>query len=406
MSPLVLGAVAVGTTSAGLLFFLRPRLLRSDSWRATATPLASIIGSGFLVSVPILSDIAGRWAVFGVAALLLVAYAVGGAIRDNIAHVEPLMNNHGASTHLASIERLSHLVLAFAYFVSVAYYLMLFATFFLKPLDVSDEVAAKTIVTCILAGIGAVGLWRGFRAVERIEVFAVSAKLAVIAGLIAAIALYDGQGLVTHPDGISGEPGHFALGSVPVVLGLLILVQGFETSRFLGTEYPAELRIRTMRRAQIYSAAIYVAFFILMIPLQGGAHGGEGVAAIVDMVRPVSIALPILILLGALTSQSSAAMADALGAGGLLHDVLGGRISVRHTYPLIALVAAVITWETNVYSLITLASRCFALYYGLQCVVATLSARRRGAPRRAAWYAALALVCTAVVVFGIPAEGG
>ena len=54
---------------------------------------------------------------------------------------------------------------------------------------------------------------------------------------------------------------------------------------------------------------------------------------------------------------------------------------MRSAYPLIACVAALVTWETDVFSLIALASRCFALYYALQCLVALLSARRRGTER-------------------------
>jgi len=39
-------------------------------------------------------------------------------------------------------------------------------------------------------------------------------------------------------------------------------------------------------------------------------------------------------------------------------------------------------------------------------VVATLSAAHRGEPGRAGGFASLALLCAAIVVFGIPAEGG
>lgn len=45
-----------------------------------------------------------------------------------------------------------------------------------------------------------------------------------------------------------------------VLLGFLIVVQGFETSRYLGDEHPAEQRIATMRAAQILSALIYLVF--------------------------------------------------------------------------------------------------------------------------------------------------
>ena len=391
----------------GALFLLvRPSLIASDYWRATATPLASIIGSGFLVSVPILRDVVGQWAVFPMMGLLAVAYLIGAAIRDNIAHVEPLVQNGDAAVPVTAAERLSHLALSFAYFVSVAYYLVLFATFLLKSFGVEDAQLAKTIVSAILLTIAVIGVWRGFHAVEGLEIYAVSVKLAVIAALLAALALFDVLDLI-GADSVGGTlSGHFDAADLPVLLGLLILVQGFETSRFLGEAYPAELRIRTMKTAQVLSAAIYIVFFLLMIPLMGADSRETGVAAIVDIVQPVAVVLPLLITVGALASQSSAAVADAIGAGGILNDITKGRIPVRYTYPWIAGISAIVTWETDVFSLITLASRCFAFYYALQCLVAMMSAGGRGAYGRAAGFGALMLLCAAIVIFGTPAEGG
>ena len=60
------------------------RLMGDSEWQATLTPLASIIGSGFLVSLPLLAGELGTNAVFGMAALIVIAYLVGGAIRFNI----------------------------------------------------------------------------------------------------------------------------------------------------------------------------------------------------------------------------------------------------------------------------------------------------------------------------------
>ncbi len=401
----MIDAVSILAVLGLAAWLFHPGMLRSDLWRAVGTPLASIIGSGFLVSVPILRDLYGGWAVLAMAGLLAVAYLVGGAVRENILHVEPLLADHEGGRVLASLERLSHLVLAFAYFVSVAYYLVLFASFLLKPFGIADDgTAVKTVVTALLAVIGGVGLWRGFRAVEGLEIYAVSAKLAVIGGLVAGLALHDWH--IMGETGTLLPAGHFEESSLPVLLGLLILVQGFETSRFLGDTYSPGLRVRTMKLAQLLSTAIYLVFFALMTPLFAVETPAGGVAAIVDMLAPVSIALPLLVLFGALASQSSAAIADTLGAGGLLHDIAGQRIALRHIYPLIAVVAGIVTWQTDVYSLITFASRCFAVYYALQCMVAALSAARRGSKARAASFAALTLVCTAIVVFGTPVEGG
>ena len=57
------------------------RLNRSSSWKATVTPLASIMGSGFLVSAPLLAHEVGNYAAPCMAVLLVLAYAIGGVLR-------------------------------------------------------------------------------------------------------------------------------------------------------------------------------------------------------------------------------------------------------------------------------------------------------------------------------------
>ena len=59
---------------------------------ATATPLASIFGSGFLVIVPILEREMGSLAAVGMAAVCLLAWTVGIVIRHNVATIEPLVS--------------------------------------------------------------------------------------------------------------------------------------------------------------------------------------------------------------------------------------------------------------------------------------------------------------------------
>jgi hypothetical protein len=401
---MIAGLIALVVGLAAMAILIRPRLVRSPFWRATATPLASIIGSGFLVSAPLLRELVGYFAPVAIAGLLALSYLIGAAIRENIAHVEPLLEDGAKHRPIVQIEYLSSVALSFAYFVSVAYYLVLFASFLLKIGEIRDPLPIKVVVSAILFAIGGLGYWRGFGAVERVEVYAVSLKLAVIAGIVAALIFYDLSLIGTW----SPAPLDASVDASDIapMLGLLIVVQGFETSRFLGAEYPAALRIRTMKAAQLLSAAIYLAFFVLVLPLFVFEAKSEGVAAIVDWLAPVSAILPAMVIVGALASQSSAAIADANGAAGLLHDLSRRRILVRSGYPLIAMVAALVTWETDVLSLIALASRCFAFYYMLQCTVASISARKRGSVAHAAGYAALSFICLCVVFFGAPVEGG
>lgn len=81
--------IALVVTVLALAVLLAPVLRRNRAWRATVTPLASIIGSGFLVSAPLLVREVGGYALYAMLGLCAVAYWVGGAVRFNIAHGEP-----------------------------------------------------------------------------------------------------------------------------------------------------------------------------------------------------------------------------------------------------------------------------------------------------------------------------
>ena len=128
---------------AGYLAFSK-RLAGSSSWKATVTPLASIMGSGFLVSAPLLAGIVGNLAVVCMAMLLMLAYAVGSAIRFNIRHFEPIENaGHGPAQTIAFLSRI---VLVGAYFISVTYYLQLLAAFLLNAAGIQSQLAAHSII--------------------------------------------------------------------------------------------------------------------------------------------------------------------------------------------------------------------------------------------------------------------
>lgn len=389
---------------------LSPQLRAWEAWRATVTPLASIIGSGFLISLPLLATIVGPWAIVAMSALCAAGYLFGAAIRFNIRHGEPLFNSVHQFRLVASIERLSHLSLSFAYFISVTYYLTLLAAFLLKGFGTVDPLAAKAIASFLLAAIGGYGMWRGLHGLESIEEYAVGLKLAVIAAVLACLALLNLQLLGSGRWRIAAVTPPLNLHSAAVVLGMLIVVQGFETSRFLRGVYPAALRIRTMRSAQLISTAIYIVFFALATVLSDGDVKSGDIAAVTTMLAVVAPVLPLMLIGGALFAQASAAIADAIGAAGLITDITDGRVRRSHAYPVIALVGLAIVWAVNVFDIIALASRAFALFYLMQCLVAAAVARTApGVPHRhwrAAGFLVLALIAVAAVLFGVPAEGG
>ncbi len=70
-------AAITGATALVAAILFHPRLSRSKDWRAIVTPLASIIGSGFLVIGPILNASFGYMVPAAMAALCGVAYLFG-----------------------------------------------------------------------------------------------------------------------------------------------------------------------------------------------------------------------------------------------------------------------------------------------------------------------------------------
>jgi len=413
MEPTVAGSVIVVLVAAAAATVLLSRKIESNkAWQATVTPLASIIGSGFLVSVPLLAHEVGDWALLAMSGLIAVAYLVGAAIRFNIRYVEPMLADSatsGTARVTQSLEHLSHFVLAFAYFISVAYYLVLLGNFLLSGVGIEHETLAKGIATAILVVLGTLGLLKGLGLVERIEKYTVALNLAVIAGLLGGLLWYNGALLVDGAWQAGVAESKFSLHTLQVLLGLLIVVQGFETSRFMGDEFDADTRIRTMRYAQWISAVIYVAFFALMSALFPLLGPRTSVTATIALVGHVAVVLPLLLTIGAVASQFSASVADSVGCAGLLEDIASRRLDLRHAYPLIAMIAITIVWSTNTFEIIALASRAFALFYLVQtCVALSVAWQHRDVENRnrnVVLFFVGATFCLCIVLFGIPSAG-
>lgn len=402
--------ILVGIAAALALF--SKKMQTSKDWQATVTPLASIIGSGFLISVPLLATEVGNWAIVAIAVLVGAAYLIGSVIRFNIKHAEPLMAEADKTKKLSapvSLEKLSHFVLAFAYFISVAYYLVLLGNFLLSGFDITSKNGANVIATIVLAGLGLVGFTKGLALVEKVEKYAVGLNLAVIAALLGGLIWYNGTAFAGGTWQFAKLENTFDLKTVQVLLGLLIVVQGFETSRFMGGEFDADTRIRTMRYAQWISTAIYIVFFGTVTVLFKFLGDDTGISAIIGLVGHVAMILPVILTIGAVASQFSASVADSVGGGGLMVDISGHKLSLKHAYPLIAIVAIAVTWNTDVFSIITLASQAFALFYFVQCCVAFSIVYENkdlgNRQRRMAFFAFVAVLCFCVTIFGIPSGG-
>lgn len=403
----MIAAAALVTAALATALLTLGGFTRTPAWRAMVTPLASIIGSGFLISGPLLAKEFGSAAVGAMAVLLLIAYAAGAVIRFNIRHVEDLAPSLSLNDPLAWTMRAAQVMLAIAYAVSVAYYLKLLAEFVSKPLSIPDGwhgLATNLLVTAIIAALTALTFSGSIRRIEHAAHASVSVKLGIIAGLLAGLAAWwpaGGTGAAPAP------PVRLSWNSVPLLLGLLITVQGFETSRYMGDHYDQETRIATMRRAQWLSSAIYLAFLALLTPLLGEAQAAEGVAGIYDLMRTVAPVLGVFVLVGAVSSQLSAAIADSIGSGGLLVEVSRRRLGVRQAFMAAAALSIAVVWLTDPFSVIALSSRAFALFYAMQALIALWVSLRTGAGGAAAraGFAVVGLICVVAALAGAPAEG-
>lgn len=404
-------AVILAAAVAVLIVLFSPAWRRSSLWHATATPLASIIGSGFLVIAPLMALTFGPFAIGAMTALVVYAYLVGGILRFTIAHVEPLLlpGARRPTRNLAVLPLVSDvakLALAFAYFTSVAFYLLLFSAFALRALGVSGTLGQKALTTAMLALIGWVGRWRGLRVLERLERYAVATKLAAIAALLVGLADVNLHAVAAGTWAVTGHVSALRGTALRQLMGMLLVVQGFETSRYLQGAYAPAERIRSMRLAQVVSGLIYVTF-IGLVSLLFGRFQRISDTAIIDYSRLVAPILPPMLYVGALMSQFSAAIADTIGAGGLLEEGTRRRLSRRSGYALVAAAGIGLIWLTPIFALIGDASRAFALFYALQGLLAMLVCWRDPGGRRH-WgrlvgFGLLTISLLAVTLWGLPA---
>ncbi len=392
--------IAILLTAVVLLL---PRVRNAELWRATGTPLASIIGSGFLVLGPILSKTYGIWGPLVMAFLCAIAWFFGAAIRRNI---ETFAENPVRPVPEEQIDTVSSYALSFAYVISVAYYLNLFGGFGVSLTPFNSPFAGKMLTTLVFLLILGTGWTKGFGALERMEQVTVGLKLAIIVGLVVGLAIWFGQTvaqgtLIFDPVTVSGWH------AVTIAFGLIVTVQGFETSRYLTHHHSPEVCIRSMRLAQILATVIYLVYTVLLVYSLRPPEGKLTETSIIDMMQVVAVVLPVLLVAAALAAQFSAAVADTAGSGGLIAEASRNRISPRVGYAILVGLGLVLTWTLNIFEIISYASRAFAAYYACQAAIASLTAWRHpdGRKPRAVALGALAVLGVAITVLGRSVEG-
>jgi hypothetical protein len=286
-----------------------------------------------------------------------------------------------------------------AYVVSVALYLRILAQFVVDYVSDGSDSGEKLLAVAMVGLITAVGLVRGLEGLEFLERVALGCVLVLVLAVGAAFAIEDagrlaGGGLDLPPVPESDLSVLLTLG------GIMITVQGFETVRYMQAQADARTRIAASRLAQAVASVVYVVFVALATPLMGTGTAAGPDANLLGLVERVVPLLALPLVLSAVLSQFSAATADTeAGVGNLV--VLGWRrLQGRPGYVAIGVAAAVLAATLGTVVIVVVASRAFALYYALQCLVAARTSTR---PAGRAGFGALAVVMAAIAAFATPA---
>lgn len=367
--------------------------------KATATPLASIFGSGFLIIVPILNGAVGPYSIWAMVGVCGLAFAVGSVIRHNIRHAEPLLKAGTAPHRAVLFERSADFALIIAYAISVCLYIRILVAFLLGGLGMDTNLNEHIVSVAVISIIGFVGYTRGLDILDSLEIWALAATLIIILSLLVGFAAYDYNAFSGAGIRLPAMPEQSWWQVVTIVGGILIAVQGFETSRYLEEEFDAETRIRSCRLSQIVSTLVYLVFILLATPLMHFLGPKVRDNALIMLAGKAFYLLPIPLVAAAVLSQFSAAIADTISGGGNLVETTKGHMDDKHAYLLICGIAVVVAFAGTL-TIIALASRAFAFYYTLQCLVAISVTKNR---LKRVGMALVAAALAFITVFAVPA---
>ncbi|MCF6325010.1 MAG: hypothetical protein L3J89_11935 [Gammaproteobacteria bacterium] len=365
-----------------------------------STPLASIFGSGFLVVVPILASAVGPYALPAMLIVALVAYFVGSIVRHNILCAEPVLAK-GDKPFTVFVEKLSDFALVAAYVVSVCLYVHILSAFVLADFGLDNAFNKSLLTTLVIAAITLIGLFGGLKPLEILERWALYVTIALLGLLLVMFAVYDiNQYLSLKEFSLPAMPERSTWEIITIVAGTLIVVQGFETTRYLGEHFDAATRIKASRWSQYFSLSIYVLFVALAQPIVPVLNGIYGDNSLISLAAAASFLLPIPLIIAAGMSQFSAAVADTVAAAANLREASKQRFDVRWGYVLVGVTAMILAWSGSTFEIIALASRAFAFYYLLQCIVAFSVCKNT---KERVMFVCIGAILLFVLIFAVPA---
>ena len=139
---------------------------------------------------------------------------------------------------------------------------------------------------------------------------------------------------------------------------------------FLALIFSAGVRISAFRWSQIISTFVYIVFIAVSMPLVHTLNGHYGDNSLIKLAGAASSLLVAPLVFAAVLSQFSAAVADTLAATGNMEEVTHEHLKAKWGTVLVGGGAIALTWSANTLEIVAIASRAFAFYYMLQCLVA------------------------------------
>ncbi|WP_049903052.1 hypothetical protein [Halococcus agarilyticus] len=379
------------------------RVQSSKRYQAMVVPLADIMDIGFVAMTPIIVGITGIDSPLTMIGLCALGYATGWVMRYNIRYFEPVSTVKGV---IRSVARVSQGALVVASVVNVAYYLQLMGVVVVLlvavPFDIDGGAVSGTgVAVVVLVALGLIGFLRGLEEFnelgERTTAFNLAAVSAIIVGFLAYNLQVAAAGNWSLPD---YNPPLTAQGARQL-LGFFALVQGFEASRYMGRQYSAERRMRTMRDAQIIATIAFVLFPAGALLLFAQVQPDLEPTAIVRIGAVASPVLPWLILALAIGSQASAAINTISSRCDVLLNLSNEAIPRRFTFPVLAAGSIAVVLVTDVLTAVAAASRVFAIFFTLQCLIALVLANRHDHRRQAVGIILVGLAMVIIAIFGL-----
>ena len=146
---------------------------------------------------------------------------------------------------------------------------------------------------------------------------------------------------------------------------------------------------------------MYIVFVAAAVPVVHTLGGKYDDNSLIALVGVAAGALAVPLILAAALSQFSAAVADILAATGNAEEVTHGHLKASWGCLLVGGGALALTWSATTFEILAFASRAFAFYYLLQCLVAISVSK--SLPQRVGMGLIAAALCF-ITIFAVPAS--